>query len=183
MQATTIGAIAGGIAGVGAAAAIHASGRGEPAKAEAAARAEWEAWRSKLDREFPSRALASAGDEARFEEWLKEHPAPSWIRVEYRDLRAISIDPFDPVGVGASIGGTPVLAGLGGGIALALAGASVAWSSRLPSAVNGIGAFGQYGGAALALGLLGASFFQPERGGLLQEIESSEWRRPSKWYH
>ena len=181
MQATTIGGIAGGVIGIGAAAAIHLAGRDEPAKAEAKARVEWEAWKSKLDAEFPTRSLTGPGEEARFEAWLADNPAPDFVLVKSDDLRAISIAPWDTSSAKDNMGGALGLAGIGAGLAIGFGGASLAWSSRFPSAVNGLGAAGQFGGAALALGLIGASFFQPKADGLKQEIASSEWSVPTKW--
>jgi hypothetical protein len=79
------------------------------------------------------------------------------------------------------MGGWPAIAGIAGGTILGLTGASVAWSSRFPTAVQGLGAFAQLGGGLLGAGLIASSFFGPHPTALHDEIEATEWHTPSSW--
>ncbi|MCW2928807.1 MAG: hypothetical protein JWM86_2775 [Thermoleophilia bacterium] len=177
-----VGAAA-GVAGVGLAIGLHVAGRDEPAKAEDAARLEWDTWKSKLDAEFPDRTLGTAADEERFERFLAANPAPKWIRVEHEGLRQISIDPFDPTPVSSGIGGIGVAAAVGVGLLAGFGGAALRYSRGASQAMQSLGAAGQVGGAALGLASIGGMFLQPKADSLVREIEASEWHTPSKWYH
>jgi hypothetical protein len=181
--------IAAGVVGVGAAVGLHAVMRNGASGNQTAATAEWNAWKGELDQEFPKvgsgdglskRPLFDDADQQRFEAFLQEHPAPSWIKVSHEDLRAISIDPFEPDSEernwkGLIAGGL----GIGGGLGVGITGAMML--ERAGSAGSTLGLGLNVAGAALGIGTIAGLFFLPKADTLYDQIESTEWHVPSHW--
>lgn len=177
--ATKIGAVA-GVAGAGLAVGLHMAGRDGPIKAEAAAREEWDAWKAKLDAEFPTRMLPSEADDERFERFLAKNPAPKWIRVEHENLRQISIDPVEIRGERTKIR-IATAAAVGVGLIAGLGGAALRYSNGASQAMQAAAAIPHVGGGALSLVSLGALFARPNPQGLINEIEATEWQTETSW--
>ncbi|MCW2921612.1 MAG: hypothetical protein JWL76_1486 [Thermoleophilia bacterium] len=180
--------IAAGVAGLGTAVGVHLVMRGGSERTEAAAQAEWNAWKGELDAEFPKagtgagearRPLLDDGDEQRFGEFLAEHPAPSWLNVKHEDLRAVSIDPFepDPKGMDWKSFAAGTL-GVGGGLGLGVAGAVLL--ERAGSAGSTLGMGLSVAGVTLGLGTIAGLFFLP-RSSVYDQVASTEWNVPTHW--
>ena len=183
--------IAAGVAGLGAAAGVHMVLRSGAERNERAAEAEWTAWKGELDAEFPKvgsgdgmskRPLFDDADSQRFAQFLKDHPAPSWVKVEHDDLRAISIDPFEPEAKERNWGSIAAGSfGIGGGLAIGVSGAMMLErAGNAGSAGSTLGLALNVAGATLALGTIAGLFLLP-KGDLYGRIESSEWHTPSHW--
>lgn len=64
----------------------------EQAKMDAKS-AEWQAWSSKAEAEFPGQRLRSDEQHERFVQFLKDNPAPSWVSVSERGLDHFKVYP------------------------------------------------------------------------------------------
>ncbi len=162
--AARLGLVAAGAAvGGGAMYAMHASvakvweNRQQDIAARSdTAQAEWDAFRNEAETQFPGLELNSREDHARFDAFLKQHPAPSWITVQHEGYtRAhLSTHGFLPSGLQRPIGeevAYPV--GFGGMFALGGAGYAIMELAR-PSAKTLAGKIGATAGAA-AIAALG----------------------------
>lgn len=182
MNVRVAAGIAAGVAGLGTAAGVHMVLRGGAERKDAAARAEWEAWKGELDAEFPKvgpdgemsrRPLFDDADEQRFADFLAEHPAPKWLNVKHDDLRAVSIDPFEPDPKGRDWASFAAgMLGVGGGIGMGATGALML--ERAGSAGSTLGLALNVAGATLGLGTIAGLFLLP-KSTVFEEISSSEW--------
>jgi hypothetical protein len=154
-----IAAAAGGLATVG----MQALDRsGERAMADkhrriddqvAPARAEWQAWKGALDREFPGMRLETPADHARMVRFMQENPPPSWISVQHEEFTRIRLEATDaflktdrhpPVDQGNAYG-------IGFGGAFALGGAAVAGMALLRGGSSTLMTVGKLAGGAAAI--------------------------------
>lgn len=192
MDGRIIGGVVAGAAGIGVGLGAFSMLRSDKLQQDQLARAEWNAWKAPLDEQFPStsqpgelahRPLSSAADELRFEQFLEHHPAPRWVVTEHKNLRQVSIDPFEPQG--SSVLRRPgVLASagvLGGGLGVAFAGQTLAAKASSPL-LKTLGTSAAIAGGLAAGTVIASSFFLPSSE-IHAEIESTEWHVPSKWYH
>lgn len=59
--------------------------------ATADSKQQWEAWKAKLDAEFPGGTLATPQEHARFESFLQQHPAPTFVKVEHAEFTRVRL--------------------------------------------------------------------------------------------
>ncbi len=180
--------IAAGAAGLGIAAGAHLMMRHGIERREQQATAEWTAWERELDAEFPKvgsgpdgtrRPLFDQADEQRFTEFLADHPAPEWLNVKHENLRAISIDPFEPRGTERNWTGIAGgVLGIGGGFAMGFTGARML--ERAGSAGSTLGLALNVAGATLGLGSIAGMFLLP-KSTLHDDIKLHEWNVPTHW--
>jgi hypothetical protein len=182
---TGLGAGALGLAGAGGMYAMMRHSRNEN---QAAATQEWETWRGELEAEFPNtapagqparRLLADDAAQARFEQFLGEHPAPKFLNIKSENLRSISIDSFDhgprriiipSILIGA--------AGKGGSLAAGKAGRAKHASKNPRTSQIGL-ALNIFGGA-MGLGTIASSFALPKRS-VASTIAGMESHVPTRW--
>ena len=180
--------IAAGVAGLGTAVGVHMVLRSGVERKDAAARAEWEAWKGELDQEFPKvgsgegmsrRPLFDDADEQRFAEFLAEHPAPKWLNVKHENLRAISIDPWSPNPEGHDLKALATgMLGIGGGLGIGFTGAMML--DRAGSAGSTLGLALNVAGATLGLGTIAGLFLLP-KSTVYEDVTANEWNVPTSW--
>ncbi len=135
--------------------------------------AAWDSWSAKLEAEFPGRRLETPADHARFEQFLRDNPAPSWVKVDHADYtrarlsigahvvpRDLQPDPELAKGIGYGAVGAIGSALMGGGMAIAgLKGAGGSAWSNLGMLVGGTAM------ATAGVGMIPALFAMGREGG------------------
>lgn len=121
------------------------------------ARAEWDAWKGGVLKEFPGMKLETPQDHQAFEAYLTRNPAPSWITVTHEDFNHVHLEATSPLGreLARPVGETTGYPMAFGGIA-AFVGASTAVMSLIPgmrpASTAGVLGMTLGGGAAIAAG-------------------------------
>jgi hypothetical protein len=115
------------------------------------AQGEWDDFKTALEAEFPNMELDSRADHARLDQFLQQHPAPSWINVEHEGFTRVhlSTNGFLPNNLRPAIQeeiAYPI--GFGGFMALGGAAGAVMGVAKPPASTLGVL------GATLGAGLL-----------------------------
>ncbi len=116
----------------------------------------WDTWSAKYEAAFPGGRLDTPADHARLDQFLRDNPAPSWVKVDHADFTkarlSVSGDVVDPdvlpiaeLGKGIGYMGVGAVGGLLMGAAFAIGGFKGAAAS---SALGNLGAL--VGGTAMA---------------------------------
>lgn len=130
---------------------------------------EWSTWNGKLEAEFPGRRLDTPADHARFDQFLAENPAPTWVDVEHADFTKARIstdgvprseDAWQPDSTGgqgiAYTIGFGGLIGIGGAVG-GISGLAKAASPRMAIlSAAGAGAAAAFGTGAVVGGIANA---------------------------
>jgi hypothetical protein len=97
------------------------------------ARAEWDAWKGGVTKQFPGLKLDTPSDHQAFDGYLAQHPAPEWITVSHDQYNHVHLDAKSPLSrsverpPGETTGYPMVFGGL-----VAVAGAATAVMSLIP---------------------------------------------------
>lgn len=89
-------------------------------------RSEWDAWKTKLDAQFPGGNLDTSADHARFEQFLKANPAPEFVKAEHKGVTNIKLAyDWESYPDHLSSGATESGFATGGALAMGIAGAAM----------------------------------------------------------
>lgn len=153
----------------------------------AKAKADWEKWSSALEAQFPGRRLDTPADHARFEQFLRDNPAPLFIKLEHAEFNRIKVSSGSVLGpqhhrnseeikmVGYGGIGLSGMAGLGGTMAMR--------ALRTPGSTNLFKTIGMTAGGGLLVAsslMIGASLIEDVRDRTPSRVRSSCARRSTR---